>query len=208
MTPEKGHAPHISRPGEARKNPLKWREKGFASANESPDGKGVEKNRTAASGRASIVMDETFWITKNLEEMNKAEWEALCDGCAACCLIQLEDEDTGERVFTRLACKLLDVGACRCTDYENRHARVPSCARVTLELLKTADWLPPTCAYRLLYEGKDLYWWHPLVSGDPETVHQAGISVRSFARNERAESVEEIEEKYLAPNLFAKFRKA
>lgn len=147
-------------------------------------------------------MSEPFWKTKSLQEMTRHEWEQLCDGCGACCLIQLEDEDTGERVFTRLACKLLDVGACRCTDYANRTEKVPSCSRVTLELLETADWLPPTCAYRRLYEGKDLLAWHPLVSGNPETVHEAGVSVRHFARNEQGETVEEIEDKYLAPNLY------
>ncbi len=147
-------------------------------------------------------MQEPFWETKSLAEMSKEEWEQLCDGCANCCLIQLEDENTGERVFSKLACKLLDIGACRCRSYDKRTTEVPTCARVTLELLETEDWLPPTCAYRLLHEGKPLYWWHPLISGDKETVHQAGISVRSFARNERQETVAEIEEKYLVPNLF------
>ena len=152
------------------------------------------------------MRDEKFWETKTLSEMTQTEWEALCDGCAACCLIQLEDEDTSERVFTKVACRELDIGRCRCKSYENRFEKVPGCTKVTLELLKTADWLPPTCAYRLLYEGKPLYWWHPLVSNDPSTVDKAGISIRGWARSEENSSDQEIEEKYLAPNLFAAFR--
>ncbi len=152
-----------------------------------------------------IKMDDDFWQKKPLAAMNEREWEALCDGCGACCLIQLEDEDTGTRVFTKVACKLLDIGACRCQSYQNRTDLVPSCSKVTLELLETADWLPPTCAYRLLYEGKPLYWWHPLVSKDPETVYQAGISIRGWARSERDVCEEEIEEKYVVPDLFENF---
>ena len=149
--------------------------------------------------------ENQFWKTKPLAEMTEQEWEALCDGCGACCLIQLEDEDTNERVFTKVACKLLDIGICRCKDYENRHKTVPTCSKVTLELLQTADWLPPSCAYRLLYEGKDLHWWHPLNSGSPETVHQAGISIRGWARSEEDVNLDELEDRYLAPNLFKKF---
>lgn len=151
-------------------------------------------------------MAEQFWKTKSLAEMNEQEWESLCDGCGACCLIQLEDEDTGERIHTKLSCKLLDIGKCSCKSYEQRFDKVEGCSKVSLKLLETADWLPPTCAYRLLYEGKPLYWWHPLVSNDPESVHQAGISVRGWARSE--EDVTDIfAEKHLAPNLFAKFKK-
>ena len=121
---------------------------------------------------------EPFWKTKRLEEMDTDEWESLCDGCAKCCLLKLEDVDTGELAFTEVACRLLDLGACTCTDYPNRSVRVPDCLQVTPELAGTANWLPSTCAYKLLAEGKELPWWHPLVSGDPETVHAAGISVR------------------------------
>ena len=119
-----------------------------------------------------------FWRTKRLEEMNENEWESLCDGCAKCCLIKLEDVDTCELAFTNIACRLLDLHACECADYTNRTTRVPDCLRVTPELARTANWLPPTCAYRLIAERKDLEWWHPLVSGDPSTVHTANISVR------------------------------
>lgn len=120
-----------------------------------------------------------FWKTKRPGEMSAREWESLCDGCARCCLIKLEDEDTGEIAYTRIACRLLDARTCRCSDYTDRAARVSGCIVLTPESLpRTAPWLPATCAYRLLWEGKDLEWWHPLVSGDPETVHEAGISVR------------------------------
>lgn len=153
------------------------------------------------------MLYEDFWKTKSLKEMNEEEWEALCDGCAACCLIQLEDEESGERVYTEVACKLLDIGLCHCKSYEKRFEQVETCAKVTPELLETADWLPPTCAYRLLYEGKPLHWWHPLISKDPNTVHQAGISIKSWAHSEATLTPEEIEENHLAPNLFADFKK-
>jgi len=125
-----------------------------------------------------------FWEAKTLEDLTDAEWESLCDGCGRCCMVKLEDVDTGARIDTRLACRLLDIGACRCTDYANRHAQVPDCVRLTPQTARDLDWLPETCAYRLRAQGKPLYWWHPLRSGDPETVHQAGISVRHIAISE------------------------
>ncbi len=121
---------------------------------------------------------QPFWQTKRLDQMTGAEWESLCDGCARCCLIKLEDEDSGEIAFTELVCTLLDQGACRCTDYPNRSSRVPDCVTLTPGNVAELAWMPSTCAYRVLAEGGDLAWWHPLVSGDPETVHRAGISVR------------------------------
>jgi len=125
-----------------------------------------------------------FWETKTLEELTEDEWEALCDGCGRCCLVKLEDVETGDRFDTRVACELLDIGACRCSDYPNRHSRVSDCVSLTPEVVRKLDWLPDTCAYRLRAQGKPLYWWHPLRSGDPETVHQAGISVREIAVSE------------------------
>jgi uncharacterized cysteine cluster protein YcgN (CxxCxxCC family) len=119
-----------------------------------------------------------FWKTKRLADMTATEWESLCDGCGRCCLNKLEEEDTGKLYFTDVGCRLLDGTTCRCRDYPNRLALVDDCLKITPEQLTEIDWLPPSCGYRLVAEGKDLYWWHPLVSGDPDTVHAAGVSVR------------------------------
>ena len=123
--------------------------------------------------------DIPFWRRKSLEEMTDSEWESLCDGCARCCLNKLEEEGSDRTFYTNVGCRLLDSKTCRCRDYAGRLDQVDDCVRLTPESLKTITWLPPSCAYVLLAEGKDLYWWHPLVSGDPETVHTAGVSVRS-----------------------------
>ena len=137
-----------------------------------------------------------FWRMKSLGEMTEAEWESLCDGCGRCCLVKLEDEDSGAVVYTDVGCTLLDAQSCRCADYENRQARVPDCVRLTVEAVTTLSWLPETCAYRLLGDGRDLHWWHPLVSGDPDTVHQAGISVRGHVYGlEHEVSLDEILER-------------
>ena len=137
-------------------------------------------------------MTEPFWKTKTLDKMTRTEWESLCDGCGRCCLNKLEDEDTGEFLYTRAACKLLDVNTCRCTDYPNRAKRVPDCVTLTARNVRHLGWLPETCAYRLLDEGKTLPWWHPLVSGTPDTVEQAGISVAGEAYTEEGITVEEL----------------
>ena len=122
-----------------------------------------------------------FWERVPLKAMTATEWEMLCDGCGKCCLNKLEYEDTGEVEFTRVACRLLDGESCRCGQYPIRHQFVPECVTLSpAKLPKVAYWLPKTCAYRLLHEGKPLEEWHPLVSGDPESVHRAGISVRGW----------------------------
>ena len=126
-----------------------------------------------------------FWARVPMEKMTTAEWEALCDGCGKCCLNKLEDEDTGEVALTRVACRLLDDDSCRCSQYDIRHQFVPDCIRLTPATIPDhMYWLPQTCAYRLVFEGRELFHWHPLISGDPETVHKAGVSVRHLTVSE------------------------
>ena len=129
--------------------------------------------------------DAPFWRRKTLAEMTPAEWESLCDGCGKCCLHKLEDEDTGEIAHTNVACRLLDIGTCRCSRYAERQRLVPDCVQLDPGNVGALKWMPSTCAYRLLAEGKDLPAWHPLVSGDPDSVHRAGISVRGRCIPER-----------------------
>lgn len=118
-----------------------------------------------------------FWRQKNLSEMTDQEWESLCDGCAKCCLYRLEDEDTRAIYFTDVHCRLLDPASGRCKDYANRATKVPDCVKITPSVLEDPYWLPKTCAYRRLAEGRDLPDWHPLITGDPSTVAAAGITV-------------------------------
>ncbi len=119
-----------------------------------------------------------FWQQKTLQEMTQPEWESLCDGCAKCCLEKLEDVETGDISYTNVACQLLDCEACRCTNYTERQKFVPDCILLTPKNISQLNWMPSTCAYRLISEGKDLLPWHPLITGDPESVHRAGISVQ------------------------------
>jgi len=135
---------------------------------------------------------QPFWKTKTLGEMTRQEWESLCDGCGRCCLNKLEDEDTGEFLYTRAACKLLDLETCQCTDYPNRHKKVPDCVALTPKNVGELGWLPQSCAYRRLHEGLGLAWWHPLISGDPDTVREAGISVAGEAYTEKGISVSDL----------------
>ncbi len=119
-----------------------------------------------------------FWKERTLTELSADEWEMLCDGCAKCCLQRLEDEDTGEIFTTNIVCRYLNEEECSCSDYDNRSVNVPDCVSVTPELLQNPYWLPSTCAYRLLAEGKDLPAWHPLVSGNRDSVFDSGNSIR------------------------------
>ena len=121
--------------------------------------------------------DRPFWETKTLAEMSKAEWESLCDGCGRCCLYILHNEETGDVFETDVACTLFDARGRRCTDYENRHARVPDCVALTPQNAKSLSWLPNTCAYRRLARGEGLPDWHPLITGDRDSVARAGVAV-------------------------------
>ncbi len=150
-----------------------------------------------AANAADAVIGERFWERKSLEEMNSREWEALCDGCARCCLLKLEDEDSAEVVYTRVACHLLDQRRCRCTRYDERHRLVPDCVVLTAVEARSFSWLPVSCAYRTLAEGRPLEPWHPLVSGDPRSVHRAGISVRGKVVSERFIHPDDLEDQVI-----------
>lgn len=134
-------------------------------------------------------MTEPWWH-KPLDDLSPSEWEALCDGCGRCCLLKLEDEDDGSIAYTRIACRLFNPETCRCRDYARRQITIPGCVRLTAEAMREqGHWMPRTCAYRLRAEGRPLPDWHPLLTGDPESVHRAGISVRGWTVPE--ESVDE-----------------
>ncbi|MEO0465926.1 MAG: YcgN family cysteine cluster protein [Pseudomonadota bacterium] len=130
------------------------------------------------------MSDLLFWKTKSLTEMSTEEWESLCDGCAKCCLLKLEDEDTGEIAYTRLHCKLLDAGTCKCSDYANRKAIVPDCVKLTPKKIDEIKWMPRSCAYRLVAEGQDLADWHHLVCGDRDRIHREGHSIIGRTKSE------------------------
>lgn len=129
-------------------------------------------------GSALCMRSRPFWEYKRLHQMTVAEWESLCDGCGLCCLVRFEDEDSGEVIPTRVHCKLFDGQLCACTDYANRKAHVPDCVKLTPHNIDALPWMPASCAYRRLHEDKPLPQWHPLITGDPESVHKAGVSVR------------------------------
>lgn len=124
--------------------------------------------------------------------MTSREWESLCDGCGRCCLVKLEDEDTGKIFDTSVSCKLLDTATCRCIDYENRHKRVDDCIKLTIETVGELDWLPGSCAYRRIHEGRGLASWHPLISGTRDTVFEAGVSVSGQVINENDVSEDDL----------------
>ena len=139
-------------------------------------------------------MSDPFWKSVPLDKMNTRQWESLCDGCAKCCLLKLEDEDTGEIAYTKLHCKLLDAGSCQCSDYANRKKKVPDCVKLTPAGIDDLPWMPRTCAYRLIHEGKDLPDWHHLVCGDRERVHETGNSVRGRTVSEDTVFEEDMED--------------
>lgn len=138
--------------------------------------------------------DVPFWKRKTLEEMSPDEWESLCDGCGWCCLYRLEDEESGKVFTTAVACRLLDLKACRCKDYPNRFSRVSTCVRITPETARTYTWLPETCAYRRLALGKDLPEWHPLITGNWRSVHLAGASALGRAISELGVDLDNLED--------------
>lgn len=145
-------------------------------------------------------MRARFWEMP-LKALDREEWEALCDGCGKCCLNKIEYEDTGELAFTRVACRLLDGDSCQCSSYPNRHDFVPDCVVLTPKKLKQiAWWLPSTCAYRLRAQGKPLYDWHYLISGDRESIHRAGASVRGWTVSETSVTEDEWDE-YIIEDL-------
>lgn len=140
-------------------------------------------------------LGKRFWEKKTLDKLSQKEWEALCDGCGKCCLNKLEDEDSGEVALTRVACRLLDDATCRCAQYPIRHQFIPECIVLKPDNLDThAYWMPETCAYRLLWQGKPLPEWHPLLTGTPESVHEAGVSVRGWTVSEFEISEDEWED--------------
>ena len=148
-----------------------------------------------------VMQDRPFWEAKTLAQMSPEEWESLCDGCGLCCLVRLEDELTGEVTPTRVHCRLFDPDRCRCTDYDNRKRWVPDCIKLTPGNIDDLFWMPKSCAYRRLHEGKPLPRWHPLITGDSESVHRAGVSVRGQTISELALEDPEDAVDFEAPEL-------
>ena len=150
-----------------------------------------------------MTVEKDFWKHKTLAEMSLEEWEALCDGCAICCLYKIEDEEGMEVQLTKIACRYLDLETCTCQLYEQRKSAMPTCIKLTPSKVKNLKWLPETCAYRLILKGKPLPNWHPLVSGDPNSIHRAGISVMGKVISESSANMNNLEE-YVIEDLYKK----
>jgi len=149
---------------------------------------------------SEMPLKNNFWETKTLEQMNPKEWESLCDGCGLCCLVKIEDEESGEVFNTSVSCRQLDVETCRCRDYKNRLTEAPMCIQLTLENLPELSWLPETCAYKRLYESKSLPLWHPLITANKNSVHEAGFSARWFAQSEEYIHPDQLIEFMISPD--------
>lgn len=140
------------------------------------------------------MLEAGFWKNKTLAELNPEEWEALCDGCGWCCLYKLQDDEDSAIYYTNVTCHLLNLKSLRCTDYPNRHTRVPTCIKITPENIPTLDWLPDTCAYRRISDGCDLPEWHPLVTGDRLSVLRAGASIQGWSISEHGVDLDNLED--------------
>ncbi|MEL6980403.1 MAG: YcgN family cysteine cluster protein [Pseudomonadota bacterium] len=151
------------------------------------------RGRGAEGSKPAPALKPGFWREKTLEQLSPQEWEALCDGCGKCCLLKLEDEESGEVTYTSVACRLFDSETCRCGNYALRKTLVPQCMVLTPEVVRAEkDWMPRSCAYRLIADGYDLYAWHPLLSGDPNSVHEARISVQGWTTPEYEVELDEL----------------
>jgi len=151
-----------------------------------------------------ITLTDRFWETKSLSEMTAEEWEALCDGCGKCCLMLLEDEDTGDVWETDVACKLFDQGCRGCSDYANRQKHVPGCVQLSADNIEELRWMPKSCAYRRLAEGRGLAHWHPLVSGERDSVARAGKAVRLPLAREQDVDMRDLEDHVVTRRLKGK----
>ncbi len=150
------------------------------------------------------LLEPAFWKKKSLFEMTRQEWESLCDGCGRCCLEKLKDHKTGKVYYTDLACRYLDLSTCRCRVYGERTHLVPDCEWLIPAKIRKYGWLPKSCAYRLISEGKELAWWHPLISGNPETVHAEGISIRGKAVSSIGIPESEFEDHIISSGIWAR----
>lgn len=146
------------------------------------------------------MADQVFWQRKTLAEMSQTEWESLCDGCGKCCLQKLEDEDDGTVYYTKVVCQYM-TDDCRCSEYQDRHELVPNCVWLKPEDVDNFFWLPSTCAYRILAEGRDLPTWHPLVCGDPNIIHAVNISIKNMDTVSDADLPEEQWQDHIVDNL-------